>query len=35
MENILVIIAVIGAVFYLFNRYRKTVRSDTPGCGGG
>lgn len=32
--NIIVVLAVCGAVFYLFRRWKKTKNSDSPSCGG-
>ncbi|MCK5165223.1 MAG: FeoB-associated Cys-rich membrane protein [Desulfobacula sp.] len=35
MENIIIILAVVLAVWYLYRRYKKTFNSDNPSCGGG
>ena len=35
MENIIIIPAVVLAVWYLYRRYKKTFDSDSPSCGGG
>ncbi|MCD4718527.1 MAG: FeoB-associated Cys-rich membrane protein [Desulfobacula sp.] len=34
MENIIIILAVVLAVWYLYRRYKKTFGSENPSCGG-
>ena len=32
--NIIVVLAVCGAVFYLYRQWKKTNESDSPSCAG-